>query len=501
MFEKITPEQAGISSDKVAKLISIMEKRGAATHGILMMRGGKIFAEEYWKPFHKDFCHRMYSQTKSFVGIAVMLLQEEGKLDINDKIIDYFPEKIDGELPAFLEDQTIRDMLTMRTIGYSKRWFTSNDPDRTHEYLNDKTSFTRTGNKIRPSSTLWGYDSPGSQVLCSLVEKLSGKTLLDYMKERLFNKMGTFQTATVLQTRNGDSWGDSAMVCTLRDIASFAQLLVNGGTWEGEQLMRADYVREATSKQVDNRESAKYGVYRQGYGYQIWRTEYNGFAFVGMGHQMTYCYPDKDLVFTYVSDNQGATSDSLRELVGGAFQDLILEELKDAPLPENKAAQKRYQKVTKNLKLRAVQGQEDSPFREELNGVKYVCDENPMGIKEFSFRFTSAKRGTFYYTNAQGKKKIPFGVNHNVFGKFPQLGYSNERGGMRTTDGFMYDDAASIAWAEDKKLILFVQVIDRYFGNMSAIFAFKDDLAGVHFSKSAEEFMCEYEGFALAHRV
>ena len=76
MFEKITPEQAGISSDNVAKLISIMEKRGAATHGILMMKNGKIFAEEYWKPFHKDFCHRMYSQTKSFVSIAIGLLME-----------------------------------------------------------------------------------------------------------------------------------------------------------------------------------------------------------------------------------------------------------------------------------------------------------------------------------------------------------------------------------------------------------------------------------------
>ena len=91
MFEKITPEQAGISSKTVKSFIQKLEKRGAITHSVLFMRGDKIFAEAYWKPFHKDFCHRQYSQTKSFVGIAIGLLEEEGKLCLDDKIVDYFP--------------------------------------------------------------------------------------------------------------------------------------------------------------------------------------------------------------------------------------------------------------------------------------------------------------------------------------------------------------------------------------------------------------------------
>ena len=55
MFEKITPEQAGISSKTVEAFIKKLEKRGAATHGLLFMKGDKIFSEAYWKPFHKDF--------------------------------------------------------------------------------------------------------------------------------------------------------------------------------------------------------------------------------------------------------------------------------------------------------------------------------------------------------------------------------------------------------------------------------------------------------------
>ena len=89
----------------------------------------------------------------------------------------------------------------------------------------------RTKEVTHPAGTFWQYDSPGSQVLCSLVEKLTGKTLLAYLKEKLFNHMGTFQTAKMLKTRNDDTFGDSSMICTLRDMASFGRLLMQGGVY------------------------------------------------------------------------------------------------------------------------------------------------------------------------------------------------------------------------------------------------------------------------------
>ena len=167
MFSKITPEQAGISSRNVAKFVNCLEKRGLNTHGILLMRGDNIFAEYYWKPFHQDFCHRMYSQTKSYVGIAIGLLQEEGKLNIYDKMVDYFPEKTEKPIPQYAKDMTIREMLTMTTTGRTTGWFGASEPDRTKLYL-------ETVDSTHPAGTYWQYDSPGSQVLSSLVEKLSG---------------------------------------------------------------------------------------------------------------------------------------------------------------------------------------------------------------------------------------------------------------------------------------------------------------------------------------
>ena len=117
MFGKITPEQAGISSLKVAEFINKLNKRKLRMHSVLMMKGDKLFAEYYWTPFHEEFCHRMYSQTKSYVSVAIGLLEEEGKLSLDDMIAEHFPEKIHTELPENLKKQTIKEMLTMCTVG------------------------------------------------------------------------------------------------------------------------------------------------------------------------------------------------------------------------------------------------------------------------------------------------------------------------------------------------------------------------------------------------
>lgn len=484
MFEKITPEEAGISSERVTEFIKMLEERGASTHGLLFMRGDKIFSEAYWQPFNREFCHRQYSQTKSFVGVAIGLLEEEGKLSLDDKIVDYFPEKLDGEPHPFLKEQTIREMLMMKTVGRSSSWFVSGDKDRTHHYFNEKRAF-------HPSGTIWAYDSPATQVLCSLVEKLTKKPLLDYLKEKLFNKMGVFQSAKMLKTPNGDSWGDSAMICTLRDMAAFGRLLMNYGVWNGERLMNEDYLRNATSKLVDNGMGAQYSAYRQGYGYQIWRVAGGGFSFVGMGDQLTVCFPEKDLLFAINSDNQG--THFIRETIYCILEENFVREISDDPLPKDERAEKELNDLISTLELRTAKGGNDSPLRKKINKIRYFCEDNPMGIKEFSFAFKNDKEGEFCYTNSQGEKVLPFGINHNEFVKFPQEGYSDEYGAL-TAEGHLYNAAVSAAWKGESEILLFTQIIDDYFGNMSARFSFKGDYVYAVFQKNAENFLNEYQG-------
>ena len=83
MFENVTPESVGISSKYLKEFILRLEKRKLHMHSIVMCRGTKVFGEYYWAPFDKDFLHRMYSQTKSYVAVAIGLLLDEGKLSLD----------------------------------------------------------------------------------------------------------------------------------------------------------------------------------------------------------------------------------------------------------------------------------------------------------------------------------------------------------------------------------------------------------------------------------
>ena len=493
MFEKITPEAAGISSDEIRRYIEYLNANSLAVHSLLLMRDDKIFTEAYWKPFHKDFCHRQYSQTKSFVGIAVGLLVADGKLSLDDKIVDFFPEKIDdmSALSERIKGQTVRQMLTMTTVGENGSWFLEGDPDRTHLYFNNRK-------KNRIPGALWKYDSAGSQVLCNLVEKLSGMPLLDYMRERLFSHMGCFETASTLKTPNGDTWGDSAILCTARDMASFATLLLHGGRWQGKQLLDESYVKEATSALVDNTEMEFGHVFSGGYGYQIWGAPRGGFGFVGMGAQITMVIPSKKLILAINSDNQGLTS--AYDLIANGFLSFVVDRIKDEPLPEDPAANAALEERVESLELIALKGMQDCPLKEKISGKTYLCEENPLGMTKFSFVFEE-DRGEFRYTNAQGDKVLPFGINKNVFGKFPQLGYSDEVGNVPTTNGHMYDDAVSLRFTQDNKLQLKVQIIDKYFGNFLATFAFCGDEAAARFFSFAEFFLEEYKGEFIAKQA
>ncbi len=491
MFERITPEQAGVSSKHVKKYIDSLLRRHINMHSVLMMKGDKLFAECYWAPFDRETPHRMYSQTKSYVGVAIGLLLDEGKLSLDDKIVDHFPEKIDGEVKPYLAEQTVRDMLMMRTCGTTPYWFTNSDPDRTHLYLNQNTA-------THPSGTHWCYDSPGSQVLSSLVEKLAGKPLFDYMYEKIFCHLGTFKTATILKTGNGDSWGDSALVCTPRDMASFARFVANYGEWNGKRVMSEEYLRTATSNLAPHETmNIEGGFQTYGYGYQIWRTSHGGFFFNGMGCQFTIVDPATDTIFVCTADNQGSTTAG--DFIADRYFDMVVDNMESAPLPADDAAYADLEAAAKDLRLIVARGEKYSPMQQKINGKTYVCNtENKQGITKFSLHFTEDGKGEFRYTNAQGDKTIAFGMKYNEFGKFPQLGYSDEYGTVPTTNGFMYKCAASGAWTGEHTLALRVQIIDRYLGNFTSEFSFKGDEVTVTMFKNAEAFLEEYHGQFVA---
>ena len=144
-----------------------------------------------------------------------------------------------------------------------------------------------------------------------------------------------------------------------------------------------------------------------------------------------------------------------------------------------------------------LKGNTDSKSQDSIFNKTYIANQNPTGIKEFYFNLENGNL-VFNYTNAQGKKSLLFGLSKNVFTKFPQYGYSNIHAGAKTDNGFLYDCATSAIWAQENKLLLKTQIIDKYFGNALWEFSFKDNNVTVVMQKNAEAFLDEYQGEFIA---
>ena len=97
-------------------------------------------------------------------------------------------------------------------------------------------------------------------------------------------------------------------------------------------------------------------------------------------------------------------------------------------------------------------------------------------------------------------KSLPFRLGYNVFAHFPQEGYSDDMGGHRTKN-FYYRCAASAEFPQENTLHLYLQVIDRYFGNAHMVFTFDGDTVRVEMKKTAEDFLNEYQGSAVGTEI
>lgn len=485
MFQHISPEKAGISSKKVLEFLKILDDYNFATHSFIMARGQNIFAEGYYAPFHKDYQHRMYSVSKSFVGVAIGLAVEEGLLSLDDKFVKFFPEYVSEDTSEMLTDMTIRELLVMQTCTVNQpKWFYRGLADRCEAYF--KTPIGRV------AGTTWCYDSPGSFMLCCIVEKLTGKPFLEYLKEKFLLQAGFSADAYCLKCPGGHSFGDSGIMCTARDVLAFARFVMDGGTIDGVRYMNAEYLAEATKKQVSNSHGGAYADGCYGYGYQIWKAPNDGFAFVGMGDQFVICDREKDFIFVINSDNQGA-GDVTRAILYHELYRTIVNNL-DAPLQENEQAFGELQDYISDLKLFSLKGSTYSPLVEKINGRTFALDKNPMEIEWVRLDFDGDK-GVLAYQNAQGEKSLHFGMGYNEFSKFPQTGYADMVASVPEA-GHMYDCAVSADWPETEKLRIKVQIIDKYFGNLSIEFGFKGDKVGICMMKNAEAFLDEYQGYA-----
>jgi len=296
-WREAKPEDYGIPTEAVEKLESLLSGMGVRVHGYMLIKGDSILAERYYAPFNRDSLHRMYSVTKSFTALAVGLLVKNGLVKPEDRICGFFPEKLPEEgVHPWCGEMTIRDMLTMRTCHSSTTYKRYDGEDWTESFF-----------RVEPDhvpGTVFSYDTSSSQVLAALVEKLTGKKMLDYMRGEMLDELGFSGKAYIIPDPVGVSQGGSGMMCTLRDVAVVAYLCNRLGTLQGREYLPRHYMQEAVTCQVPTDMQPVLDE-QFGYGYFIWMPREEGFTFFGMGGQLAVCFPQFDFCYVTMSDTIG----------------------------------------------------------------------------------------------------------------------------------------------------------------------------------------------------
>lgn len=483
------PESVGVSPAWVTDFVRALNRRGEMHHSFLMMRHGRVFAEGYWAPFTASSKHRMYSVSKTFTSAAIGCLVDEGKLRLTDKIVDYFPDQLPAQRDPYLAETTIRDLLMMSTPYPTGATYTQPGVDRMN-WLH--SFFHPTIAPDHPAGTLFHYDTSATYVLDVLVERLTGKPFLEYLKDKMLRALGFSEDAWCVSAPEGHSWGGSGVICTTRDLARFARVFLGAGCVDGVRYLSESYARVATSRQIDNcTDGHTDGLHGHGYGYQIWCTADGTFSFLGMGGQLAICDPAHDFLFVCTSDTQGAPA-------GYAFiydylRFYVLDRLQSDALPRDDAAYNELQSLLSGLKIALPVGESSSEFASQVNGVRYRLNPNPMGIRAFVLHF-DGDSGALVLDTDRGEKHFPFGLGQYVEAEFPETQYSGASINHPLGRGYRCLNAA--VWREPHKLFLRSFVADDYFGNLAVTISFKGDAVAVLMEKTAEWFMDEYSGFA-----
>lgn len=430
ILPRSTPLAEGVEPAAVRRLIDSLD-RIEDVHSALVLRHGHVIAEAGWHPHDADRPHEMFSVSKSFTSTAVGIAVHEGLLTVDDAVLDLLPDDAPADPSEHLRAMRVRDLLTM-TTGHSAS---------TMEGINRTISLPGAGwarailaqPVEHQPGTRFVYNTGATYLLSAILHRLTGERLLDYLTPRLLAPLGITHAAWE-QDPDGIDTGGFGLSITIEEMAAFGQLYLQGGVWEGKQLVPAEWVAAATVKQVENGPSDS-PDWSQGYGYQFWQCQHGAYRADGAFGQYILVWPEKDMVVITTSGLSDLPS--VPEAVWDAF---LGDDAWAAPTDAEAATPEATDEAAPlELALRTPAGAESTPVEDSLLGVTYDLDPNPRG-----FSALTLGRG------ADGRTEVAFtveGMDHVV-----PFGYEEWSAGTSAFMGAPADVATAAAWADELTL-------------------------------------------------
>jgi CubicO group peptidase (beta-lactamase class C family) len=284
------PEAEGVDPAGILAFIDAVDKNVAGMHSMMLLRHGKVVAEGWWRPYGPEHPHMLWSLSKSFTSTAVGLAIQEKRLTLDDTVLSFFPGDLPKNVSKNLAAMRVRHLLTMAT-GHAVDTVGTIQSEPNGNWV---AGFLAQPVDLVPGSK-FVYNSGATYMLSAIVQKVSGKTTLDYLRPQLFDPLG-IQNPTWETCPKGISTGGWGLAITTEDIARLGQLYLQKGRWNGRMVLPKKWVEEATRLQIATGDSAFPSDWTQGYCYQFWRCRHDGFRADGAFGQFSIVLPEQDAV-------------------------------------------------------------------------------------------------------------------------------------------------------------------------------------------------------------
>jgi len=264
------------------------------TAGLVIIQNGKLRLEKYGLDFNPQGQWTSFSVAKSFTSTLVGAAVKDGFINsIDDKVSDYIPD-LKG---SAYDDVSIRQLLTMTSgVKWNEDYEDKNsdvalfNEHKAEAGVDTTVSYMRTLSREAPAGKKWVYKTGETNLIGVLVSSATGKTLSNYLSEKIWAPFGMEQNGSWLLGSTGHEISGCCIQASTRDFARFGQFMLRGAQIGGEAVVPEGWVAAATSKQADIGDPGK------GYGYQWWTYDNGSYAARGIFGQGIFVDPNRKLI-------------------------------------------------------------------------------------------------------------------------------------------------------------------------------------------------------------
>ncbi|MDY3846545.1 MAG: serine hydrolase [Eubacteriales bacterium] len=287
-FLRTAPELEGFDSMRLASFLHSLESsRTVNVHTVAVLANGKLICEAAAPGYSLGTWHLTHSMCKTLTSLAIGILVDDGKLSLDDKLTSFFGKDVDGKLRTI----SVKNLLEMNsnvTLGEIASITLENWTDE----------FCHSQLKADVGSR-FAYNSMNSYILGVIVSKVSGVDLFDFLMERLFMPMN-IENVFWEKSPEGYSKGGWGLYISTYDMLKIGMLFLDGGKYNGKQIISREYVENATSvHMINQKEDSNYN-----YGLHIWvNRDGDSFLMNGMLGQNVWICPKNNMIIACTSGN------------------------------------------------------------------------------------------------------------------------------------------------------------------------------------------------------